>query len=185
MNHDTIPPVPPADPELEARIVAWVAGEASAFEIETLQAAIAAHPELAVFKRRIEAVHGLVAEAARPDRAPLRLTPERRAKLLQTIGVAESGVSGSTATTTGPRAASARGKAVVMPGAKKPKQPFWTQHWFYSAAACVAFATILFVLPLTEHFSPARMAHVIPLEMPSSAGDEEGEEGARLAEPLR
>lgn len=138
MNHDTIPPVPPTpdDAELEARLVAWVAGEASAFEIETLQAALAARPELAVFKRRIEAVHGLVAEAAHPDRAPLHLSPERRAKLLQTIGVKESATAATpTAAATPPKA-----KVLVMPRAKKAKHPFWTQNWFYSAAACVVIS---------------------------------------------
>src|SRR5258705_9017775 len=77
------------DPELEARVVAWVAGEASPFETAELERIVAAQPELAVFKRRIEAVHGLVREAARPDAAPLLLAPERRAKLLAALGGAE------------------------------------------------------------------------------------------------
>ena len=72
-------------PELEARIVAWVAGEASAFEAAELERLIQEKPELAVFKRRIAAVQGLVAEAVRPEKAPFRLAPERRAKLLQEI----------------------------------------------------------------------------------------------------
>jgi anti-sigma factor RsiW len=55
-------------PELETRIVAWVAGEASAFEAAELERLIQEKPELAVFKRRIAAVQGLVAEAVRPER---------------------------------------------------------------------------------------------------------------------
>ncbi|MBK8474845.1 MAG: von Willebrand factor type A domain-containing protein [Opitutaceae bacterium] len=101
-----------------------------------MQATLAARPELAVFKRRIEAVHGLVAEAACPDRAPLHLSPERRAKLLQTIGVKESATAATpTAAATPPKA-----KVLVMPRAKKAKHPFWTQNWFYSAAACVVIS---------------------------------------------
>jgi len=60
-------------PELEARIVAWVAGEASAFEAAELERLVKEQPELAVFKRRIAAVQGLVAEAVRPEKAPFRL----------------------------------------------------------------------------------------------------------------
>src|ERR1044071_2167108 len=66
------------EPELEARIVAWVAGEASPFEVAELERLVAEKPELAIFKRRIEAVHGLVGEAARPDAPPLRMSAERR-----------------------------------------------------------------------------------------------------------
>ena len=76
--------------ELEARVVAWVLGEASAFEAAQLEMLCAEQPELAVFKRRIEAVHGLMGEAAKPMKAPLRLSPERRAKVLAVIGGEES-----------------------------------------------------------------------------------------------
>src|SRR5215204_6108544 len=92
MNHDetNLNPNPEMrtwiEPELEARVVAWVAGEASAFESAELERLTAEKPELAIFKRRIEAVHGLVAEAAKPDAKPLRLSEDRRAKLLATIG---------------------------------------------------------------------------------------------------
>src|SRR5262245_43233325 len=99
MNHDDTNKKPDPqphmeawiEPELEARIVAWVAGEASAFEIAELERVIAEKPELAIFKRRIEAVHGLVAEAALPDKETLRLSDERRAKVLATIGVGKTG----------------------------------------------------------------------------------------------
>ena len=83
-------------PELEARIVAWVLGEASPFEATVLEMLCAEHPELAVFKRRIEAVHGLVGEATKPVTQPLTLSPERRAKVLAVIG-AEQSVAGAPA----------------------------------------------------------------------------------------
>ena len=72
--------------ELEARVVAWVLGEATPFEIAVLERVCAEQPELAVFKRRMEAVHGLVGEAARAPREVLRMSPERRTQLLATIG---------------------------------------------------------------------------------------------------
>src|SRR4051794_9511373 len=74
------------DPELEARVVAWVAGEASPFEVAELERLVVEKPELAIFKRRIEAVHGLVGRAARPDAPPLRMSEERRASLLAALG---------------------------------------------------------------------------------------------------
>src|SRR5687768_8490281 len=94
MNHDEINSNPADDPalhswiepELEARIVAWVAGEASAFEVAELERLVATKPELAIFKGRIESVHRLLAEAALPDKQPLRLSAERRAKVLAAIG---------------------------------------------------------------------------------------------------
>jgi len=76
----------PTDPELEARIVAWVLGEASPFEAAELERRVAADPQLAIFKRRIEAVHGLLGEAVPARPSMLRLSPERRAKLLAVIG---------------------------------------------------------------------------------------------------
>ncbi len=96
MNNDqTNPSTPPElGAELEARIVAWVTGEASAFEIAELERLAAERPEIAIFKRRIAAVQGLVAEAMKPDKPPLHLAPERRASLLRTIG-AEAAPEGS------------------------------------------------------------------------------------------
>ncbi len=184
MNHATIPPVPPTpdDAELEARLVAWVAGEASAFEIETLQAALAARPELAVFKRRIEAVHGLVAEAACPDRAPLRLSPERRAILLQTIGVKESTTAAEPTaiqnhTPSNKSAARAKSSVLTMPLARK--QPFWTQHWFYSAAACVVIAMIgsMIIMPSFQMKRKHEAPEMVSLDLMSPADD------ANMADP--
>lgn len=77
-------------PDLEARVVAWVAGESSAFEAAELERLATDKPEIGVFKRRVQAVQGLVAEAIRPDKDPLRLSPERREKLLQTIGAKDA-----------------------------------------------------------------------------------------------
>src|SRR5579862_3420899 len=72
--------------EIEARIVAWISGEASAFEAAELERLVRERPELAIFKRRIEAVRDLVADAVRPEKEPLRLSGEAREKLLKAIG---------------------------------------------------------------------------------------------------
>jgi len=74
---------------LEARIVAWVLGEASPFEIEELERLCDEQPELAIFKRRIESVHGLAAEAGRrrtESDAAWKLSPTRRTEIEQLIG---------------------------------------------------------------------------------------------------
>jgi len=78
------------DPELEARVVAWVLGEASDFEAAELARIVAGKPELQIFKRRIEAVHGLVAAASRMELDPIRMSEERRRKLIETLGRKET-----------------------------------------------------------------------------------------------
>ncbi|EMI21391.1 von Willebrand factor type A domain protein [Rhodopirellula maiorica SM1] len=54
------PNKPLIDPELEARIVALVLGEASDFERDQLQRLMDENAELAAFKNKIENVHGLM-----------------------------------------------------------------------------------------------------------------------------
>jgi len=63
------------DEPVEARIVAWVLGEASAFEVEELKRLCEERPELMIFKRRMLALHGMLADAEKPDKTwklPLR-----------------------------------------------------------------------------------------------------------------
>ncbi|MFO1003657.1 MAG: hypothetical protein U0936_25275 [Planctomycetaceae bacterium] len=59
------------EPELEARIVALVLGEASDFETEELLRLIAARPELAEFVKEMQQVHELMASAALISRRAL------------------------------------------------------------------------------------------------------------------
>lgn len=126
------------EPELEARIVAWVAGEASPFEVAELERLMAAKPELAIFKRRIEAVHGLVAEALTPEREPLRLSVERRTKLLATLG----------AKSTTP-ASGAPKIIVARPSVSKPSWWSWRAPRLYFALSGVAAVLLIgvFILP--------------------------------------
>ncbi len=75
---------------IEARIVAWVLGEASAFEADELERLCEEHPELAVFKRRIESVHGLVEQAHdRSDDARWKLSNKKRVAIEELIGAEE------------------------------------------------------------------------------------------------
>ena len=129
------------DPELEARVVAWVAGEASAFEIAELERLLAEKPELAIFKRRIEAVQGLVAEAVRPDAEPMRLAPERRAKLLQAIGVA-------------PEPETKPAAPVLAFEAPRSRRRKYYQWMTIAAAACVPLAVLLIVTTNVSRQAP-------------------------------
>lgn len=82
------PPLEPVgDASLEARIVAWVLGEATAFEAGELERLCDERPELLVFRRRMRALHGLLSEAesAEPDEA-WKLPPDKRAKIEELFG---------------------------------------------------------------------------------------------------
>lgn len=142
MNHDQEknpadgPAAGPAiDPALEARVVAWVAGEASAFEAAELERLVAAQPELEIFRRRMAFMHRLVSEAAKPDAAPQRLAPERRAALLATLGGTASAAAETPAS--GPL-------ELPLLGAR---QKGWRLHrWLAAgtaAAACLAVGLIV------------------------------------------
>ena len=84
------PQNPWIDPELEARIVHLVLGEASDLERDQLEQLIAEHPELATFMRQMEAVHGLLGEVAAEEQAAAddswELSDDRRNEVLAAIG---------------------------------------------------------------------------------------------------
>ena len=74
------------EPELEARLVAWVLGEASAFEAEELERLISERPELKVRKEQLEKIHGvLVAAHQEEGRAEWKLSKERRGRILEKL----------------------------------------------------------------------------------------------------
>ena len=79
----------PIDPELEARIVNLVLGEASETDSEELERLVSERPELSEFKAQIESVHGLLEHLASDDLEERghewRLSPERRAAVLGAI----------------------------------------------------------------------------------------------------
>ncbi|MEI6675557.1 MAG: von Willebrand factor type A domain-containing protein [Verrucomicrobiota bacterium] len=76
------------DEPIEARIVAWVLGDASAFEATELERLCEERPELLVFRRRMRALHGLLIEAeARESDHSAKLPPEKRKVLDDLFGV--------------------------------------------------------------------------------------------------
>jgi protein TonB len=72
--------------EMEARIISWVSGEASASESAELERMSAARPGIAAFRKRVEAMSQLALEAVFPDREPLRLSEHRRTELMEAFG---------------------------------------------------------------------------------------------------
>lgn len=73
------------DEALEARIVSWVLGEASAFEAAELERLCAERPELMVFKRRMRALHGLLTEAEKHEPDDAWKLPEAKRRALDEL----------------------------------------------------------------------------------------------------
>lgn len=166
-DHSPNSPAPGGDnrgsgAELEARLVAWIAGEASPFEIAELERLVREQPALAVLKRRLETVHGLVADAAKPDREPLRLAPERRAKLLAALG-APNPESAATAPAKN-SAASKPASAVVVPFAAQRKKKRQERAWIFGVAACLAFGTFFAVFTNLGSMHSGSLADVAALQ---------------------
>ncbi len=87
------------EPDLEARVVSLVVGEASDFERSELERLMREEPELEVFRRRMTAVHALVGEALAPlgsggkssNGEDWRLAGGRRKAVLERIGAVQAG----------------------------------------------------------------------------------------------
>lgn len=73
------------DETLEARIVAWVLGEASAFEEAELERLCEERPELLVFRHRMRALHGLLTEAEKQQPDEGWKLPEEKRRVLDEI----------------------------------------------------------------------------------------------------
>jgi Mg-chelatase subunit ChlD len=85
--NDDFPFTTIGDEAVEARIVAWVLGEASAFEAAELERLCGERPELLVFRRRMLALHGLLIEAETPQPSEAwKLPPEKRLLLEASLG---------------------------------------------------------------------------------------------------
>lgn len=134
MNHQD-PLQPWISPDLEARITAWVLGEASPFEIAELTRLVTEKPELAVFKRRLELVHGLVTDAHRPPATPLTLSPERRARVLAALEAHSPGVAP---------------ESVIEPG--RGRRP-WVSTWLRWTGPIAASVALVFTLGLVVRTS--------------------------------
>lgn len=134
MNHDETNDFElRGEPELEARLVAWVAGEASDFEQAELERIVAERPEVARFKAQLERAHALVRAATQPEAAPLRLSPERRAKLLAKLGAAETSKDTS------------GGTVVTMPAARA----WWQRRGVRTALTLSGAAAVVAIVGLS------------------------------------
>ncbi|MGJ8642617.1 MAG: YfbK domain-containing protein [Luteolibacter sp.] len=81
------------DEHLEARITAYVLGEASPFESAELEDLISKSPELQLFLNRTRTLHGLIKEAETTSNTPAedwKLPAEKREKLDALLGTEES-----------------------------------------------------------------------------------------------
>ena len=81
------------DDAREARIVAVVLGEASDFECEEVKRLCEEEPELKIFRRRIEALHGLMGEpveSSEDGQADWKLSDQKRQKVLAILAEEEA-----------------------------------------------------------------------------------------------
>ncbi|HUF61548.1 MAG TPA: von Willebrand factor type A domain-containing protein [Verrucomicrobiales bacterium] len=140
------------EPELEARVVSLVVGEASAFERSELERLMREQPELEVFRRRMTAVHELVAEALAPigsggksgSGEDWRLCGDRRKAVLERIGAGQAANCVATE---------------VHPGARVNRRRIWFQNVSAVAAVLlVAGIAALIGAAGMAIFSSSRMA---------------------------
>ncbi len=140
------PPLQPVgDASLEARIVAWVLGEATAFEAGELERLCDERPELLVFRRRMRALHGLLSEAesAEADEA-WKLPPDKRAKIEELFGESTPEQDIPILRPTPPS------RSLLKPGRlhqrRRSEGPAAPSRWFaktiLTAAACVMFGML-------------------------------------------
>ena len=79
---------PPITPELEARVVAMLLGEASEFERDELDRLMKERPQLAEFKQRVEQVHELIGDVVTSESGAdgeWKLSDNRRSAVLAVI----------------------------------------------------------------------------------------------------
>ena len=87
MNEDQTTLNPVGDDAMEARIVAWVLGQSSAFEATELETWCETHPEWRVYQRRMLVLHGLLGQAVQPSAdSTWKLSDQRRAALDGILG---------------------------------------------------------------------------------------------------
>jgi len=135
-EEDSNPLEPVGDEPIEARIVAWVLGDASAFEAAELERLCAENPEWEVFRRRMISLHGLLAESG--DTAPddqWKLPPGKRAKV---EALFQAPVATAPATLLKP---------------KRKSQP-WIRQALMATAACLVLAA-----GFRYVFEPAKEGH--------------------------
>lgn len=155
---DSHPSLEPwTDPADEARVVAWVLGEASEFEQAEVERLLADNPELAAFARRIQAVHGLLGAAheKEPEGDEWKLAPERRTKIEGIIGTTAMATIGGGAPLPGP--GGGRGSRWRLPVAL--------------VAACLVLALVVGGVMTARNKPLFRMARIAGIEAKPSPAD--------------
>ena len=155
---DSHPSLEPwTDPADEARVVAWVLGEASEFEQAEVERLLADNPELAAFARRIQAVHGLLGAAheKEPEGDEWKLAPERRTKIEDIIGTTAPATIGGGAPLPGP--GGGRGSRWRLPVAL--------------VAACLVLALVVGGVMTARNKPLFRMARIAGIEAKPSPAD--------------
>lgn len=163
-QEDSNPLEPTGDASIEARIVARVLGEASSFEAGEIDRLCEEQPELMKFRRRMEALDGLLEEAVVPvPDASWKLSAARRGKLETLLGV--------------PPAAGPKTAAFAV---KRHRHP-WARHLLLAAAACVALGISLsYVLGPMSHRNAPMMASAPEVTFQARAPMAEGKKSAPL-----
>ena len=129
--------------ELEARIVAWISGEASAFEIAELERLMTERPELAVFKRRI---------GDRPRPGGRGRAPGEGAAPAPGRSAAETSEGDRRSASGGAAEPKQEEEPVVVIYGRRQRTLY---RWMMAAAACLVCA-LLFVTLLTPSFQQRR-----------------------------
>ncbi|MDB2430279.1 von Willebrand factor type A domain-containing protein [Akkermansiaceae bacterium] len=117
------------EPELEARLVALILEEASAFEVEELERILKEQPEVALAKKRLEEAHGLLGQAMEQpdDDDDWKLPSDRREKVLAAFDEGTSDLDDSTLS-------KERGISIAQ----------WRS--IYATAACLMVAVVVLAL---------------------------------------
>ncbi len=176
MNDET-PFTTIGDEPVEARIVAWVLGEASAFEVAELERLCEERPELMIFKRRMAALHGLITDAEKPRLNDAWKLPEGKRRPLDEIFGEE--------------------QLVLVDFEKEKRIRHSGRRMFLTIAACLIFTVIIlgFTSPMVmrqsrkadvaEARSKARQREMAAMEEKEMEGQERGEVGYQAMESLR
>lgn len=130
----------------EARIIAWILGEASAFEAAELDALCDQMPEWRVFQRRMLALHDCLKEAHAPvAEDDWKLSAEKRGRLDELLGKRET----------------------VEDVRRKPRRKWWV-----NAAGIAAFLMLGFVLYQGATTTMGKVSHEVVMqnkELPNAA----------------
>ncbi|WP_035603759.1 von Willebrand factor type A domain-containing protein [Haloferula sp. BvORR071] len=150
--------LPPAgDDALQARIVAWVLGEASPFEAAELEKLCAENPRLRDFERRTRDLHELLAADAKPGLHPSwQLPPEKRGKITDLLG--------------------ADVPVIHTAYSSEKVNRYFSRRILLAAAACLALSIVTFPVfmsrmeskaPAPSAASPAKLKRVVYSEQAS------------------